>query len=117
MPHPPRATRVALDSQAVVHLKGRQVHGRTLDLSLTGVAIQCEGPLHLGLPVWVGFGLDEFPGWLALHAVVVRKQPAETGAVWGLQFKGLDATLVDCLRGYVQGKQSVFVEEPPPAIP
>ncbi len=112
MAHPARAIRVALSSRAVVHLKGRQVHAQTLDLSVTGMAIKCEGPLHLGLPIWVGFGLDEFPGWLALHAVVVRKHPAPDGAIWGLQFKGLDGTLVDCLRGYVQGRKSVFADPP-----
>lgn len=112
MAHRPRAARVALNSRAVVQSKERIINCRTLDLSVTGMAIKCRGALNVGLPVWVGFDLKEFPGWLALHAVVVRKHEVPDGAIWGLQFKGMDSTLVDCLNKYVQGHKSVFEDLP-----
>jgi hypothetical protein len=116
MAYPARAIRIPLERHAEVLSDGRRVHCWAVDMSLTGMALHCPGYFRMGQPIWVGFDLNDHHGHLALHAVVVRSEPTEGGTLWGVQFKGLDGTLVNCLRAFLGRKRSIFEELPAPAL-
>jgi hypothetical protein len=96
-----RATRVPIDTDAIAVLGGELIPCRTLNLSVSGLALAAPVRRGTGRPVRVDFFLSEIFGWVSVDALLVRDEVHKGGFLWGVSFLDLGQHLTECFTSHV----------------
>jgi hypothetical protein len=94
--------RVPLTGDVLVTRGGEQFACAGLDLSSTGVGMQCPQPGQRGELVYVELALDGGAERILLQGVQVRRRTAGTGFLWGVHFRAPEPRSTALLMAHVR---------------